>query len=111
MSKFQPAVQHYGVDILAAKDAPISSIMDGIVVGSDVSLQTGNSVYINIRKTLCRCTNITQLFIGKNRRLVKKTGQAIAIIGNSGNVTGPHLHFEMWYDGKVVNPENYINFN
>ncbi|MCB9308584.1 MAG: M23 family metallopeptidase [Lewinellaceae bacterium] len=110
-AKFQPAVQHYGVDILAAKDAPISSIMDGIVISSDVSLQTGNSVYIQHPK------NIVSVYKHNSALLVKtgdvvKTGQAIAIIGNSGEMsTGPHLHFEMWYDGKVVNPENYINFN
>ena len=42
---------------------------------------------------------------------VIKTGQAVAIIGNSGEKsTGPHLHFEMWYDGKYINPEKYITF-
>ncbi|HRG64511.1 MAG TPA: M23 family metallopeptidase [Saprospiraceae bacterium] len=41
-----------------------------------------------------------------------QTGQAVAIIGNSGEMSsGPHLHFELWYDGQPVNPKNYISFN
>jgi murein DD-endopeptidase MepM/ murein hydrolase activator NlpD len=38
-------------------------------------------------------------------------GEAIAIIGNSGEMSnGPHLHFELWYNGQAVDAEKYINF-
>ena len=40
-----------------------------------------------------------------------KAGEVIASVGNSGELTtGPHLHFELWNDGKTVNPLNYIDF-
>jgi murein DD-endopeptidase MepM/ murein hydrolase activator NlpD len=40
-----------------------------------------------------------------------KSGEGIAVIGSSGELSsGPHLHFELWKNGKSVNPENYIIF-
>lgn len=110
-AKFQPSIQHYGIDILAGKDSPIKSIMDGIVVSAEQSIATGNSVYIQHTKNVVSVYKHNSILLVKTGDIVK-TGQAIAIIGNSGEMsTGPHLHFEMWYDGKYVNPENYITFN
>jgi murein DD-endopeptidase MepM/ murein hydrolase activator NlpD len=40
-----------------------------------------------------------------------KAGEVIAIIGNSGELTtGPHLHFELWYNGSAIDPQKYISF-
>lgn len=109
-AKFQPDVQHYGVDILAPKDTPIKAIMDGIVINADQSVRTGNSIYIQHNKNVVSVYKHNSVLLVKTGDIVK-TGQAIAIIGNTGEQsTGPHLHFEMWYDGKYVNPLNYITF-
>jgi murein DD-endopeptidase MepM/ murein hydrolase activator NlpD len=40
-----------------------------------------------------------------------QAGETIAIIGESGELShGPHLHFELWFDGNPVDPEKYIAF-
>ena len=42
---------------------------------------------------------------------VVRAGDAIAILGGGGSTsTGPHLHFELWYKGIALNPEEYISF-
>jgi murein DD-endopeptidase MepM/ murein hydrolase activator NlpD len=109
-SKFDPAVGHYGTDIVAAKNTPIKSVMDGIVVNADQSMLTGNTLYIQHHKNLISVYKHNSSLLVRTGQTVK-TGQAIAIIGNTGEQsTGPHLHIELWYDGKYVNPESFINF-
>ena len=102
--------QHYGVDITASKNTPIKSISDGFVILCDWTLETGNTIAI-------QHSNNVISFYKHNSNLLKKvgdkvkTGEAIAIIGSTGEqTTGPHLHFELWKDGKAVNPQEYIRF-
>lgn len=109
-AKFAPQDDHNGVDILAPKNTPVQAAMDGYVFLSDWTLETGNTIGI-------QHTNNTITFYKHNSSLLKpagsyvKAGEAVAIIGNTGTLSnGPHLHFELWYKGKSVDPSDYIEF-
>ncbi|MCB0705956.1 MAG: peptidoglycan DD-metalloendopeptidase family protein [Saprospiraceae bacterium] len=108
---FMPEKKHYGVDILAPRNTPIKAALDGWVITSDWTLETGFTIGIQHNNNL-----IT--FYKHNSALLKKTGdfvkagEALAIIGNTGTLTdGPHLHFELWYLGQPLDPTEYLNFN
>ncbi len=110
VSVFDPDKNHLGVDILAPKNTPVKAVMDGWVISSDWTLETGNTICLQ------HTNNIVTLY-KHNSSLLKKAGsyvragEAIAIIGNTGELTdGPHLHFELWHRGKAMNPTDFINF-
>ncbi len=102
---------HPAVDVIAPHNTPVKSVMDGFVISSDWTLDFGNTIAV-------QHTNNVVTFYKHNSLLLKKVGssvkagEAIAIIGNTGELTnGPHLHFELWHKGKPVNPVEYIKFN
>ncbi len=102
--------KHFGVDISAQKNTAIKAVADGFIIAADWTLETGNTI------TVQHANNVVS-FYKHNSSLLKKTGdkvkvgEAIAIIGNTGeHSSGPHLHFELWKDGKAVNPQEYIRF-
>jgi murein DD-endopeptidase MepM/ murein hydrolase activator NlpD len=102
--------KHYGVDIAAPKNTAIKSVADGFVISADWTLETGNTIAVQ------HANNVVSFYKHNSSNLKKvgdkvKTGEAIAIIGNTGeHTTGPHLHFELWKDGKALNPQEYIRF-
>lgn len=107
---FMPDKKHYGVDILAPKNTAVKAAMDGYVIFSDWTQQTGYTIAI-------QHTNNVITFYKHNATLLKsvgsfvKAGEAVAIIGNTGELTtGPHLHFELWHKGIPVDPAEYVSF-
>lgn len=107
---FNSAEKHFGVDVAAGSNEAIKATLDGTVVLSTWTSETGYVIGIQHGNNLFS-------FYKHNSSLLKKTGafvkagEAIAIIGNSGeHTTGPHLHFELWYNGTAVNPSEYISF-
>lgn len=102
--------KHYGIDIATKKNAEVTAVLDGTVVFSEWTLETGFVIQIQHSNNLVS-------FYKHNAELLKKSGDevnagdVIAFIGNSGELsTGPHLHFELWYNGSPINPEDYIVF-
>ena len=101
---------HYGCDIVTTKDNMIHSIMDGTVIFAQWTLETGYVMQIQHDRDLVsvykHCAKLLKSVGSK-----VTTGEAIAIVGNTGEVTtGPHLHFELWLKGIALDPASYINF-
>jgi murein DD-endopeptidase MepM/ murein hydrolase activator NlpD len=110
-AEYDPAKDHFGTDIVAPKGTAVKAIMEGMVLSAEWSSESGNSIIVQHPK------NIISVYKHNSAILVKpgqkvQTGQAIAIIGNTGELSsGPHLHLELWYEGQPVNPKNYLSFN
>ncbi len=108
--KFQPSLGHYGVDIVSALKSPIISPVEGTVLFTQWTQEDGNVVAIQHPNDLITIYKHNETILKKVGNFVK-AGDVIAIMGNTGEgSSGPHLHFEMWIDGKPVNPEHYISF-
>jgi murein DD-endopeptidase MepM/ murein hydrolase activator NlpD len=109
-SKFDKGVQHYGVDITAKKNTPVKSCLAGTVIFAEWTTETGYVMIIQHTRELISVYKHCSALLKKPGDYIQ-TGQAVAIIGNSGETsTGPHLHFELWHQGNPVNPESYISF-
>ncbi len=107
---FNLTEQHYGVDIVAPVNEPIKATLDGIVVFAAWTSETGYVMAIQHNNNLISLYKHNSVLLKQEGNYVK-AGDVIAIIGNTGELTsGPHLHFELWYNGLPLNPEDYIVF-
>ncbi len=107
---FNSTSDHFGVDLVSDPNARISSVLPGTVIFSGWTIETGYSIYIQHESDLVSVYKHNAELLKKTGDIVK-AGEAIAIIGSSGELsTGPHLHFELWHNGTALNPEQYIDF-
>ncbi|TXN37635.1 M23 family metallopeptidase [Flagellimonas hymeniacidonis] len=108
---FDPKTRHYAVDVVAPKDSPVKSIANGTVLFSEWTSETGYVIIIEHQDGLTSVYKHNGS-LSKSQGDLVRAGEVIASIGNTGELTtGPHLHFELWKNGKPVNPLNYIDFN
>jgi murein DD-endopeptidase MepM/ murein hydrolase activator NlpD len=97
-------VFHYGIDLANSIGTPIVAAADGVVAESGPA--SGFGLWIRVRHP----DGTTTVYGHINRSLVVegqkvRAGQEIAEMGNRGNSTGPHLHFEVWNAaGQKINP-------
>ena len=107
-SSFDRTMGHFAVDVASTKNTPIKSCYEGIVVFADWTSENGHIIIVQHENNLVSAYKHNSALL-KDVGDYVRSGEAIAIIGNSGeNSTGPHLHFELWYDGSAINPEDYI---
>jgi murein DD-endopeptidase MepM/ murein hydrolase activator NlpD len=107
---FDPARQHYGLDIVAKENEAVKSVLDGTVILSDWTVETGYVIVIQHLQNVISVYKHNSALLKRQGERVK-AGEPIAIIGQSGELTtGPHLHFELWNEGNPINPKEYISF-
>lgn len=102
--------KHYGIDVVARNDAVIKAVSNGTVIYSDWSVEVGYVIVIQHDNNILSVYKHNSALLKEEGDIVK-AGDAISIIGGSGNLSsGPHLHFELWYNGIALDPEEYISF-
>ncbi len=109
-SEFDPAKEHFGIDIVAPKNEAIKATLEGTVVFAEWTVETGYVIQLQHSNNIISNYKHNSVLLKKVGDQVK-AGDAIAIVGNSGELTtGPHLHFELWKEGKPLNPKDFVNF-
>jgi murein DD-endopeptidase MepM/ murein hydrolase activator NlpD len=110
VSSYNIKDEHYGIDLATKQDEIVKNILDGTVVFTGFSAQDGYVVHVQ------HSNNLTSIF-KHNSEILKKTGDRIksgdpiAVVGSTGERSkGPHLHFELWYNGIPINPQDCIAF-
>ena len=94
---------HHGVDIAAKMGSPVLAAGDGLVLFADWTYRYGNLVLVTHRSGYISIYGHNQvMFVRAGDRV--RQGEPIALLGNSGQSTAPHLHFEIWQDGAPVDP-------
>jgi murein DD-endopeptidase MepM/ murein hydrolase activator NlpD len=107
---FDPSSEHYGVDIVANNSEAIKATMEGTVIFSNWTLETGYVIGLQHKHNLISVYKHNSSLLKQQGTFVQ-AGETISIIGESGELsTGPHLHFEIWHNGKPINPEEFITF-
>ncbi len=98
---------HAGIDLRAKVGTPVKSIMSGEVAFSGWKRGYGNLVVIRHDNGIeTKYAHNSKLMVKEGDRV--RTGDIIALSGSSGRSTGPHLHFEVIRDGKVINPIKFF---
>ena len=107
--KYDAKSGHYGVDLVARKDEPVKCVADGTVIFASFTDDTGYVIAVQHQTNLVSLYKHNSVLLKKAGEFVR-AGEILAIIGNTGVLTtGPHLHFEVWYNGVAVNPEMFIS--
>jgi murein DD-endopeptidase MepM/ murein hydrolase activator NlpD len=109
--KYDVRTKHFGTDIVTKPRAQVSSTLAGTVIFTGWTMETGFVIGIQ------HSNNIISVY-KHNANLLKETGDlvragdAISIVGDSGELytSGAHLHFEIWYKGRSLDPEKHILF-
>jgi murein DD-endopeptidase MepM/ murein hydrolase activator NlpD len=105
---FDPEKGHYGVDMVVKVGTPVYASAGGFVVFSGYTNNYGHIIILSHSDDYLSIYKHCSVILKKEREFVKQ-GDLIALSGNSGlATTGPHLHFEIWHNGKPIDPEKIL---
>mgnify|MGYP000318381457 FL=1 len=108
--EFNITNKHFALDISQKTGTPVKAVGDGRVIFSEWTTETGYVLIIEHGTGFISVYKHNGVLLKQQGDFVK-SGEAIATVGSTGELTtGPHLHFELWYNGYPVNPTNYIDF-
>lgn len=105
--KFRDGRWHKGVDLATEVGSPVYAADNGKVVVSEYSDSFGNYIIIDHANGLKTLYAHNSLLLVQAGDTIAK-GTQIAVSGNTGRSSGPHVHFEVHRDGIAVNPELYV---
>ena len=97
---------HTGTDIAAPLGTKIKSATDGEIVLVSEEGDYGKHIKVQIGEVSIIYAHCNQLYVNQGDKVVQ--GQEIAEVGSTGNSTGPHLHFEIRYSERTVNPQSIL---
>jgi murein DD-endopeptidase MepM/ murein hydrolase activator NlpD len=108
---FDPDRGHYGIDVVVKDGTPVYAAAGGFVIFAGYTNNYGNIIILNHSDGYLSIYKHCSVILKKEREFVKQ-GELIAQSGNSGlATTGPHLHLEIWHNGKPVDPETLLIIN
>jgi len=96
---------HYGVD-LRAQTEPVFAILDGVVISTGWNASIGNFIRLKHQDLESIYGHLALVWLKSGDRVT--SGDFIAVSGNTGNTTGPHLHFALKLNGRDIDPERFF---
>lgn len=109
-SHFDRGLGHFGIDIVTKPAEAVKACLAGTVTLASWTTDAGHVLQLQHTNGLTSAYKHNSVLLKKVGDRVK-AGEAVAIVGNSGeNTSGPHLHFELWHNGEPVDPKAYMVF-
>jgi murein DD-endopeptidase MepM/ murein hydrolase activator NlpD len=98
---------HEGIDVSAPMGSPIEAPAAGVVSGARWEAGYGNTITIDHGFGIeTKFAHASKILVRPGQRVAR--GERIALVGNSGLSTGPHLHYEVHVKGRPVDPLKYV---
>jgi murein DD-endopeptidase MepM/ murein hydrolase activator NlpD len=105
---------HCGLDIAAKLDTPVYALQDGYIIYSGAYGGYGKAVIVKHEYPDMPEIPVIETMYAHNDQILARVGErvkrgdVIALVGSTGRSTGPHVHFEVHYNGGYVNPIDYL---